>query len=250
MYPLISCVCITRGKPAMLHRVITCFRMQSYPNKELVVVYEEDDTPTVAYVQQGGLEDVSLHCVKTDAQYTLGELRNIGIEKAAGEFVCQWDDDDWYHANRLERQYHALQQHHRAGAVLTRWMVYDAVKQNAYISNYRIWEGSILCRKDIMSLKPYENKRIGEDTATTDYLSERNFLHLIDDQPALYIYIYHGNNTWNAAHWAYIFECSEQLPEADARQITDILNGAYDGNAGSALLDDILKRFRHASLPE
>ncbi len=228
----------------MLARAVACFKMQSYPNKELIVVYEEDDQPTAGYVRQCNDKEVFFLCVRTASGYTLGELRNIGIEKAAGEFICQWDDDDWYHSGRLERQYNELLRNNRHGAVLTHWMVYDAVRKNAYISNQRIWEGSILCRKATMLLKPYESKRIGEDTATTDYLAAENHLHLIDDQPGLYIYIYHGNNTWNADHWEYIFECSEQLPEADATQITDILGGVYTVDTGSVLLDEIVERFR------
>lgn len=241
--PLISCICITRGKPAMLQRVIDCFGAQSYPEKELIVVYEDDDTPTVQFIENRTYDvAITFICAGTTPKQPLGELRNMGIKKAAGEFVCQWDDDDWYHSGRLAVQYKELLVNNRHGSILTQWVVYDAVRKNAYVSNKRIWEGSILCRKEVLLLKPYENKSIGEDTPTIEYLAEENHLQLITDQPGLYIYIYHGHNTWNAGHWDYIFECSEQLPEADAADIVTMLNGTFSPHVGSLLMDEIIHR--------
>lgn len=46
LYPSVTCLCVTRGKPEMLKRAVKCFRDQQYPNKQLVVVYKVDDTST------------------------------------------------------------------------------------------------------------------------------------------------------------------------------------------------------------
>jgi glycosyltransferase involved in cell wall biosynthesis len=230
----------------MLQRAITCFEGQSYPNRELIVVYEEDDAATKAFVAakgHGNGSRISFVCVEAVPKRTLGELRNTGIEMAAGEFICQWDDDDWYHAGRLTCQYDQLQQNDRSGSVLTQWVVYDAMRKNAYVSNRRIWEGSILCRKSTIRLAPYENKAIGEDTATVERLVEAGHLHLINGRPGLYIYIYHGHNTWHFDHWNYIFQCSDQLPDKDAAHLAGILNGDYATVAGSKLMDEIMQRY-------
>ena len=48
--PLISCVCVTHNRPNMLERVIKCFEYQTYNNKQLVIVYEELDKLTKAYI--------------------------------------------------------------------------------------------------------------------------------------------------------------------------------------------------------
>jgi glycosyltransferase involved in cell wall biosynthesis len=45
---------------------------------------------------------VKFFVVKREPGRTLGSLRNLDIEMAQGEYVCQWDDDDWYHAGRIE----------------------------------------------------------------------------------------------------------------------------------------------------
>jgi glycosyltransferase involved in cell wall biosynthesis len=242
--PVITCVCVTRNKPLMLKRAIACFTAQSYPAKELVIVYEDDDSSTEKLVNEAEIisrDDIQLVRIKSVPKTTLGELRNIGINAARGGFICQWDDDDWCHKNRLTEQYNVIMKHDREGAVMTQWLVFDAIDKVAYISNKRVWEGSVLCKKTALQLMPYENKSIGEDSATIDYLVSQNCLHLMNDVPGLYIYVYHGSNTWNFEHWNYIFECSTALSYDHSLCIADILNGKYSVYAGSLLLDKMLQ---------
>jgi glycosyltransferase involved in cell wall biosynthesis len=242
--PLISCICVTRNKPAMLKRAVECFLTQSYPEKELVIVYENDDIETLSLLDAGEIvagADIQLIGVKAVPKAPLGELRNIGIRAASGAFICQWDDDDWYHMNRLTEQYQELSRHNRHGSIMTQWLVFNALNNRAYISNVRPWEGSILCRKELLLRQPYEQKHIGEDTPTVDYLLSQNNLHLINDMPGLYIYVYHGGNTWHHDHWSYIFRCSKGLPRKDSLEIADILSEKYSVYTASLLLDEILE---------
>ncbi|KAB2835022.1 MAG: hypothetical protein F9K51_00895, partial [Candidatus Dadabacteria bacterium] len=53
--PLISCLCITRGRTKLLGRAVQSFRDQTYPNKELVLLYESGDAETAEYLKT--LED-------------------------------------------------------------------------------------------------------------------------------------------------------------------------------------------------
>ena len=217
---VISCICVTRGKPLMLKRAISCFTAQSYPFKELIIVYEDDDVGTVEMLK---------------------ELRNIGIKASNGEFICQWDDDDWYHENRLTLQYTISMENNYKGSVMTQWLVYNTIDKQAFISNERVWEGSVLCKKKVLQGVPYENKSMGEDSATINSLLEKDHIYLIKSMPGLYIYIYHGSNTWNFEHWKYIFECSTALSNSDSRLIADILDGNYSVQEGSSLIDKTLQ---------
>jgi hypothetical protein len=106
-----------------------------------------------------------------------------------------------------------------------------------------LWEGSVLCRKDTLQTKPYERKHIGEDTATIEYLVSMDYLALMSDAPGLYIYVYHGSNTWNFDHWSYIFECGRVLSPKASMDIADILEGKHSIYNGSLLLDDLLERY-------
>lgn len=241
---LISCICVTRGKPQMLKRALVCFTAQSYPKKELVIVYEDDDISTEELIKEAEIDardDIQVLRVNSVPKTTLGELRNMAINAARGEFICQWDDDDWYHEDRLTEQYQIVKKHNSAGIVMTQWLVYNCIDNQAYISNIRIWEGSVLCKKVILQSVPYENKSIGEDTATIDYLHAHNYLHLLNNFPRLYIYVYHGSNTWNFEHWNEIFECSTALSSKHSQYIADILQGKYSVHEGSLLLNKILQ---------
>jgi glycosyltransferase involved in cell wall biosynthesis len=248
--PLISCVCITRDKPELLKRAIDCFLNQTYPNKQLVVLYEDIDELTKAFFKTHTYDSsvVKLE-VSGTPKLTIGKLRNYAISKADGEFISQWDDDDWYHVKRLENGYRYIQQTGKDGAILTRWMVFDCVEQQAYISNRRLWEGSVICRKDAMLEKGYDDLIWGEDTPIIEYLHENKKLALIEQMPLLYIYIYHGSNSWNYDHWKEIFKASLPLNDEDNSVVQKIISNEYTIEAASAMLDSIYPKYRSA-VPE
>lgn len=236
--PLISCICVTRGKPLFLERAIRCFVSQTYANKQLVILFEDDDPETAAFLKTLP-PDPAFKIVEAQRS-TLGQLRNMAIQAADGDFVCQWDDDDWFHAARLEYLYAVSVASGRPGVVMMRWILFDATSGRGYTSHLRLWEGSILCRKNILPAEGYENKSIGEDTSLIKGLFDDDLLYPLTQAPHLYVYVYHGGNTWNAAHWAPIFAASTRLPEETNRELAGILDQRYDPVEGSLLLDRLL----------
>ena len=246
---LISCICVTRKKPDLLKRAITCFLAQTYPNKELIILYEDDDPATENFVGAGFPNGTGIRLFRVAAcpKIALGELRNLAIKAARGEFICQWDDDDWYHMDRLQQHYDKLFTEGRHGSILTQWMVFDSLTGTAYVSNIRLWEGSIVCRKSVLQFKAYEDKPLGEDTATVEYLASTNSLYLLNKAPGLYIYVYHGKNSWDYEHWSRIFQASSALSTEDSNIVADILNGRWPVNESSLLLDAIVQRHYDAA---
>lgn len=224
---LISCLCVTHKKPRMLDRVINCFYNQSYENKQLVIVYEDFDIPTHEYILNREFDE-KVKVVTIDSsieKIPLGELRNISVREADGEYVCQWDDDDWFDPDRLSTQMQFIRNSGKPACILSRWVVFDDQSKRAYISNRRLWEGSILCRKDLMIQKSYPAIHKGEDSSVIDHLYQNNKLHIVDDMPELYIYISHGNNTWEQNHFDQIFQFSTELPAEYSSEIQEILEG-------------------------
>ena len=225
--PLISCLCVTHKKPKMLERVINCFYDQSYENKQLVIVYEEIDALTSEFIiNQKFDERVKVICIDASLEKKpLGELRNISVREADGEYVCQWDDDDWYDPDRLTIQMQFIHESMKPACLLSRWIIFDSQSKKAYISSRRLWEGSILCRKDLMMEVPYPAIHRGEDTFVIDNLYKGDKLHIIDDMPELYVYISHGSNTWDQAHFDMFFQFSTELPAEYSSDIQEILEG-------------------------
>jgi len=204
---LISCLCVTRNRVEHLRRSVNCFLDQRHPARELVLVYESDDAATRGYVAT--LTSPMIVPVQVEAgQMKLGALRNVSIRESHGDYIAQWDDDDWFSPQRLECQYEALITSGKAACLLSRWTVYDAKTGRGYISNVRAWEGSLLCRKDAMVA--YPELPMGEDTPAIQQLLDASLVTLLE-RPELYIYAYHGRNVWDRRHWEAIFRCSTPL---------------------------------------
>lgn len=239
--PLISCICITRAKPWLLKRAIECYLAQTYPIKELFILYEDDDWKTKSFIQQNSFHNHIKVCETPVSEgLKLGGLRNKAIELCSGDFICQWDDDDWYHSNRLLHQYNALLTHDCNASILDQWLVFDETKRAAYLSNKRMWEGSVLCRRSAIRETRYESIHIGEDTAVIDYLRSKNYVVSMSQYAQLYIYVYHGGNTWHQNHWQKIFDHSTRMREEDAVVIDRLLQNSYSVPEASNMLDLML----------
>ena len=222
---LISCLCVTHNKPQMLKRAIECFKNQSYENKQLIIVYEEFDTLTHEFINVQKFDN-NIKVIRISSsidKLSLGELRNISVKQADGEYVCQWDDDDWFDPDRLKIQMKFIQKSGKPACILSRWIVFNSQTKKAYISNQRLWEGSILCLKDLIIKNLYLPLHKGEDTNVIDSLFEGDKLYIIDDQPELYIYVSHGNNTWEQNHFDHIILNSIELNSEYSSDVEEIL---------------------------
>lgn len=208
--PLISCLMITRDRLNYVKMSIKCFQDQTYPAKELVVISEADDG-VEEYVRM--LEDSRIRFIRPSATCrTLGQLRNFSLDRARGVYVCQWDDDDWYHPSRLSLQYNVLKEKKVKACLLGQWMLISPLTQQYGVSSFRKegWEGSILARKDIMPR--YPSLKRGEDKALMTRLRKRTRVEVIT-QPGywlLYGYLIHQNNTWTNHHFQRIL--IERIP--------------------------------------
>ena len=238
MKPLVSCLCVTRNRVQLLRRAVFLFKAQTYPNTELVIVYESDDPATRNCVE--GIEAPGIVCLEVPAapDVTLASLRNLAVEKCNGDYFCQWDDDDWYHPKRLELQMRVIKESRMPASILLHWLVFDSSLNRAYISCRRPWEGSLLCKKSIIDDYgiQYRNMAVSEDTAVIKSLFANHLVFPIM-MPKLYIYVYHGSNVWHIEHWQKIFAASTELSRPSSLLIEEILNGTYSPEEAAERLD-------------
>lgn len=121
--PLISCTMVTKHRFEQAKMSIQCFQNQTYPNKELVIVDDDESDCLAQYIHQLG--DATIHHLHLQPQnQTLGELRNIALANASGSYICQWDDDDLADPLRLEMQMSALQVLNAEACFLQRWLMW------------------------------------------------------------------------------------------------------------------------------
>lgn len=225
-YPLISCICITNNRPELLQKAINCFKSQNYLNKELVVSFPNTDTSTKKLLNRSQNNDVRIFPIEREEEESLGNARNQAIKKCHGDYVCIWDDDDWYHPSRISYQYNSIQNKGEGyqASILSRILLFDTTKKEAYYSFPYTWEGTILCRKVILLQNQYTNSNKGEDSHVIRFLSSKKQLLRLEEAPFLYIYIYHGKNTWEYRHFEFFLSRSELLKGEDKDQVIGYLD--------------------------
>lgn len=247
---LVSCLCITRSRPALFLRAVDCFRNQTYKNRELIVIYEDDDQLTHEAVQTVVDENIFFRRVTSSPKNSLGNLRNIAIDTCNGEYFCQWDDDDWYHNSRIEMQVRAALTNHKTGSILLHWIMYDCNTQQAYMSARHSWEGSLLCEKKVSQIYSYPDLNRREDTPFIQSLIQNNLLYPVIS-PTLYIYTHHGRNSWSEKHFNSLCSRGSKLLPGATEVVGKILNGHYSNAEASRILfcGEFLKDLNYFSSP-
>lgn len=95
MKPKVSCICVTKDRPKLLHESIQMFLKQDYPNKELIIVDSSKTPMKMSY---------SNVIYKHVPEQSIGSKRNIAMDLAKGSLIAWWDDDDYHGKQRLTTQ--------------------------------------------------------------------------------------------------------------------------------------------------
>ncbi|MCX5943478.1 MAG: glycosyltransferase family A protein [Cyanobacteria bacterium] len=195
--PLVSCLMVTRGRPHQARQAIDCFLAQTYDPIELIII--DDDSDSELAVQLAGIDSSRIRHVRLpDQGFSLGVLRNVALDHALGDYICQWDDDDLHDPVRLEVQMRTLQASDAQASILARWLIWWPHLKRLAVSRYRDWEGSLLCERSLMPR--YLDQRCGEDSELLAGLMQTVRMARID-MPRLYVYICHGTNTFSSEHF-------------------------------------------------
>lgn len=232
-YPLISCICISQNRPQQLLRAIVNFEQQSYPNKELVVSYPSHDLDTKKLMDRilkiSHLKIVIL-CRESDG--SLGRIRNQAVAAAHGSYICTWDDDDWYHPERLKHQMALLQNSKLIyqACVLREIILYDRNHKTAFLSAAYNWSGTLLCKKDLVVQYPYQDTNRLEDSPLIEHLETQKLLLPIKGSYYLYVYIYHGSNVIDDIHFKYFTRNGPQLDLKTTQNIIQNVEASYEIN--------------------
>ena len=238
--PLISCLMVTGAGPARAQWFTVALQnycQQSYSKTELVIVLDqpaaEDRARIEGQVAALGRSDVRLICAPEKSP--LGALRNLSMEAARGDLVCLWDDDDIHHPRRIEGQLAHLRST-GADAILLADCLHLFMEQghcywvNWQKTRYGGLPGTLLARRDHGLRYPESGRfaQAGEDTDLLERLAATSRIEHLQAPPFLYIYRFHGANTWQLEHHAMLAgrfcEPRERLLEHQAGLLSS-LNG-------------------------
>ncbi|WP_316747193.1 glycosyltransferase family 2 protein [Pedobacter gandavensis] len=232
-YPLISCICISQNRPQQLLKAIVNFEQQSYPNKELVVSYPRNDLPTKKLLDRIlKISHLKIIILSRESNGSLGKKRNQAVAAAHGSYICTWDDDDWYHPERLKQQMSQLQDSitkHQA-CVLKEIILYNRLNESAYLSAAYNWSGTLLCKKDLVIQFPYQDTNRLEDGPLIEHLESNKLLLPIKGSFYLYVYIYHGTNVIDGVLFSYYTRNGPQLDHKATLNIIKNVEASFEIN--------------------
>jgi len=188
--PLISCITpTTASRNEFLPLLLRSFFWQDYPNKELIVI-SEDDIPLPNHP--------NIRLVKCKAKLSTGEKRNIGASNARGPIIAHFDSDDYSAPHRLTEMYE-LMRSSKKPVVGYNYMPFFNV--NTHVIRYwKPWSNAWSCGTALVYLKsywktfPFENKRIGEDFTFCERAKDNNAIISISGANVM-VALDHATNT-------------------------------------------------------
>lgn len=206
--PLISCLMVTQpGRLDETRQAIRCFSQQLIDPIELNIVHDGNDqydNELRCLLEE--YTDVSINIHQQPGGHSLGWLRNRSLELANANLVCQWDDDDYNHPERLIRQYELMRQEGTDFCFMTdqlhlfteqRFLFWD--DRSSRQAPYDLIENTMLGKRSLIST--YPDLARGEDTAILEHLFlEQHKISRLRDRGWLYTYVFNGKNTWDFKH--------------------------------------------------
>jgi peroxiredoxin len=105
--PLISVILTTRERPRFLKLALECYRRQTYPRRELIVLDDGSRYPA----DEGAVAAAGGRLIRMPDGTPLGDKLNRGIREAHGRLCHKWDDDDWYSPDFLNVMASAYREH-------------------------------------------------------------------------------------------------------------------------------------------
>ncbi|WP_158797419.1 glycosyltransferase family A protein [Pedobacter sp. L105] len=190
--PLVTCIMPTANRQEFIPFAIDNFLKQDYSNAELVII--DDGIKSCADL----IPDNNQICYfYTEPISTIGKKRNVACEKANGEFILNWDDDDWYAPDWISRQVNLLL---ISGADITglNKIVFYSTSLQQYLGYEDAEHHKWLCgatlafKKSIWKCHPFADLQVGEDS---DFIFNTKGQIAVLDYPNGFIATLHDHNT-------------------------------------------------------
>lgn len=188
--PLVTCVMLTRWpeRMAMVSDALASFHLQTYPNRELLVVNEGEPLSS---------RDRRVRVINTGPRSSLGGQRDFGLVAASGEYVATWDDDDASCSRRLELQVERAER----GAdyvICHRLWLADGDLEPVCEASAVAYVTALVRRSAALGAGGHGPGDHGEDAALFRRMQDAGARVSVMDEP-LYIYRRHGANVSSAS---------------------------------------------------
>jgi len=204
--PLISCIMPTRGRAHYVAQAIVYFNSQTYPNTELIIVYEQpSDLP------ENVTKFDNVYLTLSPNSSSIGLKRNLALAQCCGDIITHWDDDDWYSVERLTQQAKPLLANQAqisalyntrflALATMTPWHTTAALYLQMFVEG--VHGGTLMYKAENIGSSQFLDISLREDAMFLQQLMDSGARLAKVDGYKLFVYIRHPNNSW-------AFECGK-----------------------------------------
>jgi len=172
---------------------IDYFLKQDYENAELVII-DDGLKSSKDSIPQNPKINYSYH----DPIGTIGIKRNFACEKAHGEIIMHWDDDDWYAPDWISRMTDTLLNSNADIAGLNRVLFYSPSIDKRYMYQDTDIDKPWLCgatmtyKKSFWKQHPFVDLQVGEDY---DFVWNSGAKIVALDYTEGFIALLHAHNT-------------------------------------------------------
>lgn len=194
----VTCIMPTMpSRREWLPKAIECFRLQTYADRELVIVAEGGLEFTRFIVALLARAEVAATIVICREGESLGEKRNIASRQATGDVIAHWDDDDWSAPGRLGDQVQRLEESGKAVTGYSIMRFTDGVQWWRNVNNPSLFAfGTSLCyRRAWWASHPFPAIPLGEDAVFVNAAAREKQLIAVDAGDLMYATNHPGNTS-------------------------------------------------------
>lgn len=123
--PLVSVVMPNYNGKRFLAETVKSVQNQTYKNFELIVVDDCSTDDSIEIIREFAGQDDRIILIENSENHGVSYVRNLGIQKAVGEYIALLDNDDLWEPDKLERQIEIA----RSGAEVV-YCSYDFIDEN------------------------------------------------------------------------------------------------------------------------
>ncbi|WP_442587807.1 glycosyltransferase family 2 protein [Pedobacter sp. AW31-3R] len=162
--PLISCIMPTANRSKFIPQAIEYFLNQDYKNAELIII--DDGRVSVKNLVP---DHPRIHYFYSAPLGTIGIKRNVACEKANGELIMHWDDDDYYAPNWISSMTTAFLTSGADIAGLNRVLFFSPITNQTFMYEDTDEDKPWLCgatmtfRRSFWEKHPFADLQVGED---------------------------------------------------------------------------------------
>ncbi|WP_442587832.1 glycosyltransferase family 2 protein [Pedobacter sp. AW31-3R] len=195
---LVSCIMPTANRQKYIPYALNHFLKQDYANVELVII-DDGETSILPLLP----DDSRINYFYTKPLGSIGMKRNYACEKAKGEIIAHWDDDEWYATDWISKQVHHLLTSgadicgiefvHYFSPVTDTFLIGSALNRNNPSKGRQWLNGpTIAYWKSFWKDHPFQDIHKGEDDEFVNQPAAKTFAHDYIDG---FVKILHPENT-------------------------------------------------------